>query len=213
MAHIRLRFRLPSLFRTGLGVALAALLLNAPLWSHSALAQEAETPAETAPAIAPAHVDAAELDRLFPQLANAQSPEEARVYADQIWQVWLNPTTPELADRMDRIAAARTVGSYQNAIAMLSDVIEEYPDYAEAWNQRATLYFFIGDYESSLADVEETLAREPRHFGALSGQSVIYLRLGEEFLARQAILEALKYHPYLNERSLFPELFDRPTQT
>lgn len=209
MAHVKLRFRLPLFIRTGLGLAFAALLLIAPLFGASAWAQEAET----APPIAPAHVDAAQLDILFPQLANAKSQAEARVFADQIWQVWLNPTTPELADRMDRIAAARTVGSYQRAIEMLSNVIEEYPDYAEAWNQRATLYFFLGDYESSLADVEQTLAREPRHFGALSGQAVIYLRLGEEFLARQAILEALKYHPFLNERSLFPELFDRPTQT
>lgn len=159
------------------------------------------------------HVDDAELERLFPQLANSNSVEEARVIANQIWQVWLNPTTPELADRMDRISAARTVGSYQNAIEMLTNVITEYPGYAEAWNQRATLYFFLGDFEASLADVEETLAREPRHFGALSGQSVILLRLGEEFLARQAILEALKYHPFLSERALFPELFDPPTQT
>lgn len=160
-----------------------------------------------------AHVDSAQLDLLFPQLANSSSAEEARVIANQIWQVWLNPTTPELADRMDRITAARTVGSYQHAIEMLTNVTEEYPDYAEAWNQRATLYFFLGDYEASLADVEETLAREPRHFGALSGQAVILLRLGEEFLARQAILEALKYHPFLSERALFPELFDPPTQT
>lgn len=159
------------------------------------------------------HVDGAELDLLFPQLANSSSADEARVIANKIWQVWLNPTTPELADRMNRITAARTVGSYQNAVEMLSAVIADYPGYAEAWNQRATLYFFLGNYEASLADVEQTLAREPRHFGALSGQAVIYLRLGEDFLARQAILTALKYHPFLSERALFPELFDPPTQT
>lgn len=160
-----------------------------------------------------AHVDDAQLDMLFPKLANAADAEEARNYANQIWQVWLNPTTPELADRMDVISAARALGSYHHAVDLLDAVIEDYPDYAEAWNQRATLYFFLGDYDKSLADVEETLKREPRHFGALSGQAVIYLRLGEEFLARQAILEALKYHPYLQERALFPELFEPPTQT
>lgn len=159
------------------------------------------------------HVDEAQLEMLFPKLANAADAEEARNYADQIWQVWLTPTTPELADRMDVIAAARSLRSFHHAIDLLSEVVEDYPGYAEAWNQRATLYFYIGEYDKSLSDVEETLKREPRHFGALSGQAVIYLRLGEDFLARQAILEALKYHPFLQERAMFPELFERPTQT
>lgn len=192
---------------THLWTSLMLALGLALLLSVSAMAQEEATEQESI-----SHVDDAELERLFPKLANATSQEEARVYADQIWQVWLNPTTPEVAEQMDVIAAARSLRSFERAIELLTHVIETFPGYAEAWNQRATLYFFLGDYESSLADVEEVLKREPRHFGALSGQSVIYLRLGEEFLARQAILEALKYHPFLQERALFPELFDPPTQ-
>lgn len=196
-----------------LGQAAVALTLCMSLFfAPSALAQETmDAPVAITPQ-AESHVDETELDLLFPQLANAKSSGDAQAIANQIWQVWLNPTTPELADRMDRVSVARTVGSYQHAIEMLNAVIADFPGYAEAWNQRATLYFFLGNYDASLADIEETLVREPRHFGALSGQAVIYLRLGEDFLARQAILTALKYHPFLPERALFPQLFAPPTQ-
>lgn len=198
MAHLMNRRILLAVFFTAVLTFALAPPTTAPAW--------ADDPVVT-------HVDDAELDRLFPLLANAKSPEEARVYADQIWQVWFSPTTPEVADRMALVVAARSLHSYDHAIALLTDLVDDYPDYAEAWNQRATMYFLVGDYESSLADVEETLKREPRHFGALSGRAIIYLRLGEEYLARQSILEALKYHPFLNERALFPDLFDPPTQT
>ena len=46
------------------------------------------------------------------------------------------------------------------------------------------------------------LAREPRHFGALAGKSVILFNQGKVGLAQIAVKEALKYHPYLNEGAI-----------
>ena len=43
------------------------------------------------------------------------------------------------------------------------------PDYVEAWNRRATIYYMKKDYGHALADIREVLKREPRHFGALAG--------------------------------------------
>ena len=65
------------------------------------------------------------------------------------------------------------LGQPQTAIDQFTRVIEAIPQFAEGWNRRATAYFIVGDFEASLRDIQQTLALEPRHFGALSGLSMI----------------------------------------
>jgi len=57
-----------------------------------------------------------------------------------------------------------------------------------------------------LVDIAKTLQLEPRHFGSLAGRAVIRLRQLKSALARQSIVEAMKYPPFLRERHLFPDL-------
>ena len=66
------------------------------------------------------------------------------------------------------------------ALQLLDSIVELKPDYVEAWNRRATIYFMRKDYSRSLADMQQILAREPRHFGALSGLGLILQELGED---------------------------------
>ena len=95
---------------------------------------------------------------------------------------------------------------FNGAIEILNKVIELNPNFAEAWNQRATVYFNQEKYEESLADIAKTLELEPRHFGSLAGRAVIRLRQLKNALARQSVVEAMNYHPFLRERHLFPDL-------
>jgi tetratricopeptide (TPR) repeat protein len=69
------------------------------------------------------------------------------------------------------------------------------PDFAEAWNKRATIYWMLGDYDASLKDIEEVLKLEPWHFGALSGRGLVYMDRGDYFLARGAFLTLLEVYP------------------
>ena len=50
------------------------------------------------------------------------------------------------------------------AIKLLDAILELRPDYVEAWNRRATLYYLKNDYVRSMHDIQQVLAREPRHF-------------------------------------------------
>lgn len=158
------------------------------------------------PALAYDPTERAQLDMLFAALSKAATPREARLIDTQIWAIWVNPTDPEIARRMDEIEQVRQRGDLDAVLAMLDDIVADFPDYAEGWNQRATIEFVMGDDEASLADIDEVLKREPRHFGALSGQALIFNRQGRRNLAVEAMRKALAIHPFLVEKSEYPEL-------
>lgn len=141
-------------------------------------------------------------ETLLSDLAKSSSAVEAQRLSGEIWQIWLTAPDSAAQEVLDAALQRRQAQDFFGAVLELNRLIEGWPDYAEGWNQRATMYWILGDYDASLADVEEVLAREPRHFGALSGKAVILMDLGKVGLAKIAIREALKYHPHLNERAI-----------
>lgn len=159
-----------------------------------------------APAAAQDFVNREALDRLFVELREAPDAVTAHAIDQQIWFYWTTPSDPLLAGRMNEVLTARSMGDPVEAILLLNRLIQDYPTYAEAWNQRATMYYIIGDFESSIADCAKVLELEPRHFGALSGRALMYLQQGKRALALKDMAAALEIHPFLNERRLFPEL-------
>lgn len=119
------------------------------------------------------------LDDLFSRLREATAPAEIETLQDGIWQIWLSAGHPLLDKRLETGIRALSAGDYGLAIAEFTFLTETAPDYAEGWNKRATAYFMRGEYKAALHDVRETLRREPRHFGALSGQSLMLRALGD----------------------------------
>lgn len=160
----------------------------------------------SAAAIADEASDRAALDRLFAELKTAPDAATAQQIDQRIWIYWTTPSDPLLTARMSEILAARRQGNLSRAIALADSLVADSPDWAEAWNQRATLHYLQGDLDAALADCAEALAREPRHFGALSGRALIHLQQGKRALALKDMAAALEIHPFLNERQLFPEL-------
>jgi tetratricopeptide (TPR) repeat protein len=164
------------------------------------------------PAPADEAKDKASLDALFSELRLAPDAQTAHEIDQRIWIHWMTPSDPTLAGRMGEAMAARRLGDIPGAIVLLTRLIADYPTYAEAWNQRATMFYLINDFEASLADIDKVLQYEPRHFGALSGRALIYLQQGKRALAIKDMAAALELHPFLHERQLFPELLQDVTR-
>ena len=61
-------------------------------------------------------------------------------------------------------------------------------------------------YKKSLKDIEQVLKIEPRHFGALSGQARIFIKLQEYELAITSLKKALKFYPSFKSGELIPEI-------
>jgi tetratricopeptide (TPR) repeat protein len=137
------------------------------------------------------------LDRLFEALKVAPDDDSAKYVENRIWAVWLASNSDTANLLMTRAKTAADGKDYDLAIKILNAVIDIKPDFVEAWNRRATVYYTKKDFGRALADIHEVLAREPRHFGALSGLGIILQELGDDKHALEAFRRALAVHPRL----------------
>jgi tetratricopeptide (TPR) repeat protein len=143
------------------------------------------------------------LDFLFGALKAAPDEASAKHVEARIWALWLQTPSDTAALLMARAKIAMDAQQTDVAMKLLDALIKLRPDYVEAWNRRATLYYLQNDYARSLADIEQVLAREPRHFGALAGLGMIMQDVGDDKRALDAFRKALTINPHLEK---VPEL-------
>ncbi len=119
-----------------------------------------------------------------------------RSFAEQgLWLLWTRSGDAAIDRQMARATEDMQAGSYAEAIAALSQVIQKKPEFAEGWNRRATVYYLAGEFRKSIADCDEVLKRNPRHFGALSGMGEIHLQLDQPEEALAWFRRALEVNP------------------
>jgi tetratricopeptide (TPR) repeat protein len=137
------------------------------------------------------------LDTLFGALKVAPSETSAKAIEDRIWALWISSGSDTCTLLMTRVKDATDDKDYDLALRLLDAVIAIKPDYVEAWNRRATVYYLKQDYAHSIADIAEVLAREPRHFGALAGLGMMLQEIGDDKHALEAYRKALAVDPHL----------------
>jgi len=111
--------------------------------------------------------------------------------------MWCQSGIPEVDGLLHDGVQAMERGDLPEAEACFVRIIAREPRFAEGWNKRATVRYLAGNLESSVDDCRETLARNPRHFGALSGQGLCHMALGQFRDAAQMFRKALAVHPHL----------------
>ena len=137
------------------------------------------------------------LDALFRELSNIKPSRDPDEIEDLIWAIWIGHANERAAADMAAVAEAMAAGAYDLAHAVCDRLVAEYPDWAEAWNKRATLGFIGRQDARSLLDIAEALRLEPRHFGAVAGFGQICLRQQRPREASAAFQMALAINPHL----------------
>ena len=144
-------------------------------------------------------------DELFQQLASAKSEQEGRRIESDIWQFWFSQSpTPEIRKALDSGMERRRVYDLEGAELHFDKVVNEAPQYAEGYNQRAFARFLREDLDGSLSDLEKTLELVPEHFGALSGMYHVLRLQNRPKAALKALQDAVALHPWIQERGGLP---------
>ena len=133
------------------------------------------------------------------QLIRALQSDSAyvrRLATQGLWNLWLHAAGDEPLRLTEAANAALNGRDYPKALLLLNKLVAEYPNFAEGWNRRATLFWQLGQYELSIFDCEKVLALNPNHFPAWQGMGVSQMQLRDFRGACRSLRAALRISPH-----------------
>lgn len=149
-----------------------------------------------------------ELDELFDDLQSEKSPK-SQLAVDKIWKEWRKSGSDSIDFLLERGMGAMQNGRLIEAIEHFTAAIDHAPEFAEAWNMRATAFYLMEEFGLSVADIERTLILNPRHFGAMAGLAMILERSEKYEAALEVYNRVIDVHPHSQEAN---EAIKRLTQ-
>jgi tetratricopeptide (TPR) repeat protein len=130
-------------------------------------------------------------------LLHGGDPELVALAEATLWQVWGRSGEPAVDALFAEGLRALERQDWLGAVAAFTRVVEAAPTFAEGWNKRATARYLATHYATAIADCEEVVRLNPWHFGALSGQGLCHVALGQLPAAARCFRRALQVHPRL----------------
>jgi len=150
-----------------------------------------------------------QLNRLFNEL---KINNLALVYGTEqkIWEIWsTHPTDENLTQELLKGSNLMQGDTISESIKIFSKLIKLDPNWAEAWNKRATALYLIGDYEGSQKDIDRVLELEDRHFGALAGQGLVNIKLENYEKAIESYKRAQEIYPAMQSPKIMIEQIEQ----
>ena len=136
-----------------------------------------------------------ELNKLFDELKK-NNPNSSFEIEQRIWKIWsTHPNNDKFTDLLAEGSKFINNQNFLKAEKIFTNLINLDPNWAEAWNKRATVLYLMGNYELSQKDIDMVLSLEKRHFGALSGQGLVQIALKNYEKALDSYIEAHKIYP------------------
>jgi tetratricopeptide (TPR) repeat protein len=146
---------------------------------------------------------------LLDKLKEVETDEEAAMLEEEIWDAWLVSGSATVDTLMKRGLEYQSSEDLEGARDAFDRAIALKPDYAEAWNRRAVLFFNEGKFDEAVADLESAIKNEPRHFGAWIGLAMIFEAIGRPEAALRAYEKAEAIHPHLLDATQGKRRLDR----
>ena len=111
--------------------------------------------------------------------------------------VWSRDGLEEHRRQLHQVMRLIAQQEYGEAVSHANILLDEYPLYVEARNQRAIALFALEKFEESIEDSRIVLDLNPYHFGAAIGMAHAYLQLRDKSQAIECFRQALAINPNL----------------
>jgi tetratricopeptide (TPR) repeat protein len=116
-----------------------------------------------------------------------------------IRNVWKRAGNEDQRRQLEAIIGMNSSKQYEEASRLATELTEQAPWFAEAWNQRAVAGFALGRYADAIRDCHQALELNAYHFSAASGMGHAYLRLKNPVSALESFRRALRLNPNLED--------------
>ena len=118
---------------------------------------------------------------------------------NSIREVWCRVGSREQRLALRSIVRMNHSKRYEDAVRFATELIHESPWIAEAWCQRGTAHYHLGQYEAAIRNCHQALEINPYHFTAATGMGQCYLMQENPVAALESFRRALRLNPGLEE--------------
>ena len=141
--------------------------------------------------------DAALSPSLAPLLHHAD-PVVSAAAEQALWSVWFRSGSALAQSLICQAVCLLEGDRWDEAAAVLTEIVTEEPGFAEAWNQRGIARYLAGRLCDSIADWKRVIRLNPHHFGAMAGLGHCFALLGRRTDALDCYHAALHIHPRMD---------------
>ncbi len=142
------------------------------------------------------------ISALLEELRNSDETIRDRA-TRELWRIWFEQKGAIGLETIRRAQVFLEMRDFDQSEDLLTTLVTQQPDFAEAWNRRAVLYYIQGNYQAAIADCKTAIQLTPIHFGALHGLGLCYVAIGNYSYAIKAFRQALAVQPYSLENQRF----------
>jgi len=133
------------------------------------------------------------------QRLHDDDPTVRQLAADALWSIWFRADTPDNNHELQRLIALKlTADTRDTILAGYHALLQKAPRFAEAFNQRAIVYYRSGEYAHAVADCDKALRLNPYHFGAASGMAQCFMKQKKVRAALRSYRRARRLNPNLD---------------
>ena len=129
---------------------------------------------------------------------HSKTPELRNLATIALWDFWYFEAGDIAETYIRKGEDLMNLNKLKESQSHFEKVIKMYPDFPEAHNKLATVFFLLGDYKKSVKECEITLKMNPHHFGAWHGMGLCFFQLARYSEAIESFKSALEIQPYAN---------------
>ena len=124
------------------------------------------------------------------------NPDVRKRATSELWAFWYRQAGEIAESQLMLGTHLMDENQYGEAESVFSDLIKQFPGFAEGHNKLATVLYLQGKFKQSVDACEVTLEKNPHHFGAWNGMGMCLYKLARYDEAINCFEMAMKIQPY-----------------